>query len=139
MRNIVDSILGSRWLWLVARVLLAVVFLSSGLAKLIDFEGGLAEMRGAGLSPEGLFNIATIVTMLGGSALLLLDRLLWVGAGALGFFLFLTIVVVHRFWALPEAEAMPALYVALEHISLIGGLIAASIAGHLHKRLRSGK
>lgn len=34
---------------------------------------------------------------------------------------------------------MPALYVALEHISLIGGLIAASIAGHLHKRLRSGK
>jgi len=87
MRNIVDSILASRGFWLLARILLAVVFVSSGLAKLLDFEGGMAEMRKAGLAPEALFNAATIALLLGGSALLLLDRALWLGVAALAVFL----------------------------------------------------
>lgn len=134
MRDLVASALDSRWLWLLARLLLSVVFLSSGLAKLIDFEGGMAEMGKAGLSPEWLFNLATIAVLLGGSLLLLLDRMVWLGAGVLAVFLVLTIVIVHRFWALPEAQAMPALYVALEHVSVIGGLMAAAIASQARKR-----
>ncbi|WP_225782991.1 DoxX family protein [Xenophilus sp. Marseille-Q4582] len=134
MQDLIGKTLDSRWLWLVARILLAVVFLSSGLAKLIDFQGGLAEMRAAGLEPDWLFNIATIGVLLGGSALLLLDRALWLGAGALAVFLLLTILVVHRFWALPQPQAQAALFWALEHISLIGGLVAAAIASRLHRR-----
>lgn len=135
MRNIVDKTLDSRWLWIGARVLLAVVFLSSGLAKLLDFQGVLAEMRAAGLEPDWLFNIATIAVLLGGSVLLLLDRALWLGAGALAMFLMLTILVVHRFWALPEPQAQAAMFWALEHISLIGGLVAAAIASRLRRQL----
>jgi transmembrane protein len=135
MRNIVDEILDSRWLWIGARVLLAVVFLSSGLAKLLDFQGGLAEMRAAGLEPDWLFNIATIAVLLGGSVLLLLDRALWLGASALAVFLLLTILVVHHFWALPEAQARTAMFWALEHVSLIGGLVAAAIASRLRRKL----
>lgn len=135
MQSFVDKTLDSRWLWLVARILLALVFLSSGLAKLLDFQGGLAEMRAAGLEPEWLFNIATITVLLGGSMLLLLDRALWLGTGALAVFLLLTIFVVHHFWALPEAQAKTAMFWALEHISLIGGLVAAAIASHLRSQL----
>ncbi|HCF6113953.1 TPA: DoxX family protein [Pseudomonas aeruginosa] len=135
MRNIVDKTLDSRWLWIAARILLAVVFLSSGLAKLLDFQGGLAEMRAAGLEPDWLFNLATIAVLLGGSALLLLDRALWLGVGALAVFLALTILVVHRFWALPEPQAKAAMFWALEHISLIGGLAAAANASRLRRRL----
>lgn len=135
MRNIVDTTLDSRWLWIGARVLLAVVFLSSGLAKLLDFQGGLAEMRAAGLEPDWLFNIATIAVLLGGSVLLLLDRALWLGAGALAVFLLLTILVVHHFWALPEAQARTAMFWALEHVSLIGGLVATAIASRLRRKL----
>lgn len=135
MRNIVDKTLDSRWLWIGARILLAVVFLSSGLAKLLDFQGGLAEMRAAGLEPDWLFNIATIAVLLGGSVLLLLDRALWLGAGALAVFLLLTILVVHHFWALPEPQARPAMFWALKHISLIGGLVAAAIASRLRRQL----
>ncbi|MCL1075271.1 DoxX family protein [Shewanella dokdonensis] len=133
MRTVTHSFLQSRWLWLLARVLLAVVFVSSGLAKLIDFQGGIAEMQHAGLSPAWLFNIATIVTLLGGSALLLADKALWLGAGILAFFLILSIIIVHHFWMLPAERAMPALYIALEHMSVIGGLLAASIASHQRK------
>lgn len=135
MRTFIDNALDSRWLWITARILLAVVFLSSGLAKLIDFQGGLAEMRAAGLEPDWLFNIATIVVLLGGSVLLLLDRALWLGAGALALFLLLTIAVVHRFWALPEPQAKEAMFWALEHTTVVGGLIAAAIASRLRRRL----
>lgn len=135
MRPYIDNALDSRWLWITARILLAVVFLSSGLAKLIDFQGGLAEMRAAGLEPDWLFNIATIVVLIGGSVLLLLDRALWLGAGALALFLLLTIVVVHRFWALPEPQAKEAMFWALEHTTVVGGLIAAAIASRLRRRL----
>lgn len=132
----IDRALDSNWLWLLARILLAVVFLSSGLAKLFDYSGSLAEMRAAGLHPDWLFNIATAATLLLGSALLLLDRALWLGAGALAVFLLLTIIIVHRFWALPEAQAKAAMFWALEHTSLVGGLIAAAIASHW-RRARS--
>lgn len=135
MRPYIDNALDSRWLWITARILLAVVFLSSGLAKLIDFQGGLADMRAAGLEPDWLFNIATAVVLIGGSVLLLLDRALWLGVGALAVFLALTILVVHRFWALPEPQAKLAMFWALEHVSVIGGLMAAAIASRLRRRL----
>ncbi|MFC0225480.1 DoxX family protein [Serratia aquatilis] len=137
MGNFIGTTLDSRWLWLSARLLLSVVFLSSGLAKLIDFEAGLNEMRAAGLQPYWLFNIATILILLTGSVLLLLDRALWLGAGALSLFLASTILIVHRFWALPQPDAQLALLWALEHTSMIGGLIAVAIASRLRKRLKA--
>jgi len=92
-------------------------------------------MRAAGLEPDWLFNIVTIAVLLCGSALLVLDRALWLGTGALAVFLLLTIFVVHHFWSLPEAQAKTAMFRALEHISLIGGLVAAAIVSRLRCRL----
>jgi len=135
MHTVLNAALGSRTLWFIARLLLCVVFVSSGLAKLIDFQGGLAEMQAAGLSPDWLFNIATAVTLLAGSVLIVWGRALWLGAGALAVFLLLTIAVVHRFWALPEPQAQVAMFWALEHISVVGGLMAAAIASHFRSRV----
>ncbi|MBB1627352.1 DoxX family protein [Achromobacter sp. UMC71] len=127
----IDSLLQSDWLWFVARLFLAVVFLASGAAKLFDFRGGVAEMRDAGLRPATLFNILVAALMVGGSALILADRALWLAAAALGGFLVLTIVIVHAFWRLPPPQARLALFFALEHVSVVGGLIAAAIASHV--------
>ncbi|VDZ78954.1 Uncharacterised protein [Salmonella bongori] len=38
MQRILNTVLDSNWLWLLARLLLSVIFLSSGLAKLLDTE-----------------------------------------------------------------------------------------------------
>lgn len=127
----VDAALQSKWLWLVARLLLIVVFVSSGLAKLLAFEDGLAEMRQAGLEPAWFFNVAVAVTLLAGSVLILFDKHTWLAAGTLAVFLLLTILIVHRFWDLPEGRAQIALYFALEHISIVGGLLMAAIASSL--------
>ena len=46
----IESLLQSTWLWFIARLCLAVVFIASGVAKLIDFQGGVAEMLAPGWS-----------------------------------------------------------------------------------------
>lgn len=128
MQRWVENALQGHALWLVARILLVVVFASSGLAKLLDFQGGVAEMRDAGLSPPVLFNLLVIATLLLASAAILRDRMTWLACGALAVFLVLTIVLVHAFWRLPAPAAQQSLYIALEHVSIMGGLLAAAIA-----------
>ena len=110
MQNIVDKTLASRWRCAVARILLAVLFLSSAAAKRLDFQAGPAEMRAAGLEPDWLFNTATLIAvLLGGPALLQLGRALRLGVGALAVFLLLTILVVHRFRTLPVPRGKAAI------------------------------
>lgn len=52
MPNSIARILESQTLWIVARVLILLLFLSSGFAKVFDYENSLAEMRAAGLNPD---------------------------------------------------------------------------------------
>lgn len=100
------------------------------LSKGFDYENSLAEMRAAGLHPDWFFNIASAFVLLVGSLLVLFNRLLWLGTGALAVFLFLTIVIVHTFWSYTGEEAKLAMFWAIEHTSVIGGLMAVAIAGH---------
>ncbi|MDR0217678.1 MAG: DoxX family protein [Enterobacteriaceae bacterium] len=137
MQRVIEKLLESTWLWVIARILLLFIFISSGLAKIIDFEGGLAEMRAAGLHPDWFFNIASAMVLLFGSLLILFDRFIWLGAGALSVFLLLTIFIVHTFWNFSGEYAKTSLYFALEHTTVIGGLIATAIASHLRKKLKS--
>lgn len=124
---IIGSLLRSRGLELLARILLTLPFWGSGLSKLFDFPGGLAEMQQFGLEPAWLFNISTVFVQLGGSALIIAKRWTWLGAGALGVFTFLTILIVHRFWALPGEQGLHAFYTAAEHVGMIGGLVTTAI------------
>lgn len=132
-----EHLLESKVVWLLARLLLAVVFAAGGLAKLIDFQGGMAEMEQAGLSPAWLFNVIVGVGLCGGAVLIVLDRFIWLASAGLITFLLLTIVIVHSFWNISDPDhARLALFFALEHISLMGGLIAAAIASHFHNLLK---
>lgn len=130
MPNSIARILESRALWFIARLLILVLFLSSGFAKVFDYQNSLAEMRAAGLTPDWFFNIATAIVLFSGSLLVLFDRYLWLGAGALAVFLFLTIVIVHTFWNMTGDKAMLSMYFAIEHTSVIGGLITTATASH---------
>lgn len=137
MQPWVTQILESRWSWRLSRVLLSVIFAASGVAKVIAFESGMAEMEAAGLYPAWLFNVLVAVVLLFGSFCLLLDRQLWLGAAVLSAFLVLTILIVHTFWAMPQPKAQISMYFALEHLTVIGGLIAAAIASHYRRTVVS--
>ncbi|MGY2737164.1 DoxX family protein [Sphingomonas sp. UYP23] len=112
----------------IARIALTFPFWSSGFDKLINFSGGMAEMTHFGFEPAVAFNIATIVVQIGGSLLIVANRLAWLGAGALAIFTGLTILLVHRFWAIPiEPFRTIAFYTATEHIGMVGGLLAIAV------------
>lgn len=127
MPKLIESILAhpaTEWL---ARIILCFPFWGSGLDKLLNFQGGMAEMAHFGLNPPALFNILVIVTQLGGSALVILNRWTWLGAGALGVFTALTIPLVHHFWLLEGERALIAFHTAGEHVGMIGALVVVSI------------
>ncbi|MBD2816624.1 DoxX family protein [Xenorhabdus sp. Flor] len=134
MQRFVENILESSWIWVITRLLILFIFIPSGLAKIIDFESSLAEMRAAGLHPDWFFNIASAIVLLFGSILILLDRFVWFGAGVLAVFLLLTIFIVHTFWNFSGEHAKISLYFAFEHTTVIGGLLATAIVSHLRKK-----
>ncbi len=83
-------------------------------------------MQHFGLEPAVAFNIAVIVTQIGGSLLVILNRYAWLGAGALAVFTALTIPIAHNFWAMEEPMKTLEFYVVMEHITVIGGLMVVA-------------
>jgi transmembrane protein len=123
----ISALLSSRMTEAAARVILTFPFWGSGLAKLLNFSGGMAEMSHFGLEPAWFYNSLTIFVQLTGSALIIANRLTWLGAGALGVFTFLTIPIVHAFWRLEGERAITAFHTAGEHVGMIGALVIVSI------------
>ncbi|MDE1159273.1 MAG: DoxX family membrane protein [Neorhizobium sp.] len=121
--NPLSALTSSGWFGTLARILLTFMYWGSGLSKLIDFNGGVAEMQHFGLEPAVFFNIAVIVTQLGGSALIILNRHAWLGAGALAVFTALTIPIAHNFWAMGEPMKTLEFYVVMEHVTVIGAMM----------------
>jgi transmembrane protein len=126
----IAAILDSPAFGVIMRIVLTFPFWGSGLAKAIDFAGAQGEMGTFGLTPTAPFAIAVIITQLLGSALVIHGRHAWLGAGALAVFTVLTILLVHRFWALTGREGMIAFHTATEHVGICGGLALAAIQAH---------
>lgn len=113
---------------LLARLLLTAPFWLSGISKSLDFDSGVAEMARAGLEPASGFNMATIAVQLAASLLIISGRYVWLGAGMLVVFTALTVPLVHSFWAMTtEPFRTIAFHTAIEHIGLIGGLLAGAV------------
>ncbi|MEK1929099.1 MAG: DoxX family protein, partial [Pararhizobium sp.] len=69
--HLINTLLTSRAFGIAARILLTLVFWSSGLAKLGDFTAAVAEMEKYGVTPAIPMAIAVIIVQLGGSALVI--------------------------------------------------------------------
>ena len=139
MPRFISALLEWRGFILIARIVLTFVFWSAGLAGIADFPAKVAEMRAVGLEPAEAVAVAVTFLQLGGSALIILNRWAWFGAGALGVFLMLTIPVAHAFWTMAEPQRTFEFYVVLEHVSLVGGLMVAAARGERTGRERQGQ
>lgn len=127
MPGIVAVILDSRAFEILVRCVLTFVFWSSGLAKLIEFGASAAVMETFGLHPGWAVNALTLALQIVASLMIIFDRGTWAAAGALAVFTLLTIPIAHPFWSKEGEEAFRDLTVALEHLSLVGGLAMAAI------------
>jgi transmembrane protein len=130
----IAMLLGQRWFATAATALLTLPYWTSGIAKLFDLQGALGEAAHFGLEPAWVTVAATILVQLGGSALLILGRSAWLGAGALGVFTALATVIAHPFWTVADPAArFHERNTFLEHVALIGGLMLAAIIARTGK------
>ncbi|WP_182085520.1 DoxX family protein [Aureimonas sp. ME7] len=134
MPRSIASLLAAPWFARFACVVLTFCFWGSGLAKLADFEGASAEMAFFGFHPPALVAALVIAVELLGSALIILDRAAWLGAGMLATFTGLTILLVHDFWNMTGPAATEHFYTATEHVTVVGAMMVAAV---LSRRLRA--
>lgn len=135
--NAIESLLRARWLYHVGAVIATFMFWGSGLDKLINFSKAQGEMAHFGLNPPAVFAVATILTQLVGSALIITgSRFAWLGAGALIVFTIATIPVAHDFWNMQGEIAFIEKMVVFEHITVCGGLILAALLAELRRDQR---
>jgi putative oxidoreductase len=114
---------------LVSRLLLAAVFLPSGISKIGGFEGTAGYIASVGLPMPALgAAVAIAVEVLGGAALILGLGTRW-AALALAVFTLVASFFFHNFWAMPEEQQMMQQIAFMKNIGLIGGLLALMAFG----------
>jgi len=68
-----------------------------------------------------------IVLEVGGSLLVVIGRLVWLGAGGLGVLTFVAMLVANDFWSMAGPDRFMAPNTFVEHLGLIAGFILVSI------------
>jgi len=110
-----------------ARTALVSAFLVGGIQKLADFPAAVAEQAHFGLQPAWLWAVAAIVVELGGSALVIAGRCVWLGAGGLGVLTAVSMLVANNFWAQDGHDRFIATNAFFEHLGLIAGLVLVAV------------
>jgi uncharacterized membrane protein YphA (DoxX/SURF4 family) len=114
-------------LWPAIRVGLVSAFVIGGFTKLFDFAGALTEQEHFGLRPGWLWAALAITVEIGGSALVVAGRWVWLGAGGLGVLTAVAMLTANNFWALSGDDRFMALNAFFEHLGLIAGLVLVSV------------
>jgi uncharacterized membrane protein YphA (DoxX/SURF4 family) len=127
----VAAILEWPLMWLLARLVLLSAYLFGGVTKLFDFSSAISEQAHFGLEPAWLWASMAIVVELGGSFLILINRLVWLGAGGLGVLTVVAMAVANKFWDADGSDRIQVLNGFLEHAGLVAGFVlVAMIASH---------
>jgi putative oxidoreductase len=108
---------------LVARVLMAAMFLFAGIEKFTDLQGSVGYIVSAGLPMPTVLAVAAGVLEVGASLMLIVGwQARWAGLALAGYTL-LASVLFHNFWALPKAAQMVPMLLFWKNMAAIGGLL----------------
>ena len=125
---------------LIARILLALMFVLAGLSKFGNLSGTAGYIGSKGLPLPMLLAIATaVLEVVGGLAIVVGYRARIAGL-VLALFTLLASLLFHDFWSLPAAPQMVPQLMFMKNISVAGGLLllAAFGAGGLSLDARRG-
>jgi putative oxidoreductase len=114
---------------LVARILLALMFVSAGFSKIGGFEGTAGYIASKGLPlPQLGAAIAIVVELAGGIMLIVGWKARW-AALAIAVFTAAATVIFHNYWAMTGADAFTQRLMFWKNVSVIGGLLAVYAFG----------
>jgi len=115
----VRSLFGLPGVWLLIRLALVSAYLIGGIAKVSDFPAAVAEQAKFGLSPPQVWAVLAIIIELGGSALILFQRFVWLAAGGLAVLTVIASLVAEPFWTMQGHARTVAMNGMFEHLGLV--------------------
>jgi len=108
---------------LAARILLAQLFIISGIGKIARFAATAAYMAGMGLPAATPLLVLTIALEVGGGVLLLVGwQTRWMAAAFCGF-TFVASFIFHPFWNTEPAGMMSQLNNFMKNLAIMGGML----------------
>ena len=114
---------------LVARILLAAIFISAGFSKVMGFDGVTAYIASKGLPmPMILAGLTIALEILGGLAIVIGYKARITGL-LLGLFTLLAALIFHNFWAFPPEQVYLQNIMFMKNLSMAGGLFLLTVFG----------
>jgi putative oxidoreductase len=126
---------------LVARVLLALIFVTAGFSKLTGLQGTAGYIGSVGLPAPMLLAVAAgVVELVAGVLVIVGWQARW-AALALAGFTAVASVLFHNYWAMPAEQQMMQQLMFMKNVSIVGGLLVlfAFGAGSLSLDARRAK
>ena len=109
---------------LLARILLAYIFIRSGFGKIGGFDGTVGYIASKGLPLPALLAALTVVVELGAGLALLVGLFTRWSAAALAVFTLLAGFIFHAYWAVPAEQVMMQSIQFMKNLAIAGGMLA---------------
>jgi len=122
-------------LWLLGRILIAVIFIQSGLGKLMNLGGFAGMLSAAGVPMASVLAPIGAVVELAGGVMVLLGLGTRYGALALIAFTIVATLIAHRFWEYPPDQQQLQLVQFSKKVAIIGGILSVFVTGGGHYSL----
>jgi putative oxidoreductase len=114
---------------LVARVLLALIFVTAGFSKLTGLQGTAGYIGSVGLPAPMLLAVAAgVVELVAGILVIVGWQARW-AALALAGFTAVASVLFHNYWAMPAEQQMMQQLMFMKNVSIVGGLLVLFVFG----------
>ena len=117
------------WLLLIGRILLASVFLVSGIHKALSYALARSEFERDGIPLISLTLPGTILLHLVASISIIVGYEVAIAALSLAAFTVVATWKVHAFWRLPKDQQLARSRIANANVSVIGGLLILAATG----------
>ncbi|MBL0919965.1 MAG: DoxX family protein [Hydrogenophaga sp.] len=114
---------------LLARLLLAALFLPAGISKIGGFAGTAGYIGSVGLPMPELGAAIAILVEVGASALLIIGLFTRPAALVLAVFTLVASFFFHAFWSVPAEQAFMQSLMFWKNIGVVGGLLAIAAFG----------
>ncbi len=108
---------------LAGRILMAVIFVLSGIGKVGNFAGTAGYMASKGVPLADIALVITIIVELGGAAMLILGWKARIAAGVMFLWMIPVTLLFHNFWAAPADQQMVQQIMFLKNLAMMGGFL----------------
>jgi putative oxidoreductase len=105
------------------RILMAAIFLLSGVGKIGNFAGTAGYMASKGVPMTELLLVITIIIEVGSAVMLILGWQARLAAAALFLWMIPVTLTFHNFWAAPADQQMVQQIMFLKNLAMMGGIL----------------